>query len=139
MPFYVALPIAFLLLLSSCWAATLTRKGAHPQPVDFNLGPQASFTALLFVLEMMSSNNGAQVVPPATLNVVGGLSFACFVIATALTRQLHASSLAKKPISTPSRVNITSSTDWPAWGAWTGSNLLGGICVVLVVWLKYSN
>lgn len=137
MSFAIALLSAFLLLLAACWMAALARDEAHLQPLDFNFGPQASFTALLFVLDMAVSPTGAAASFSDPLRMVGTVALTSFAISTVLTRRMHKSTLAKRPSTRVKPKTGATQSTIAAWGAWLGSNCLGLICVVMVLWLKY--
>jgi len=123
MPVFLGLLITIVLLFASGFAKSLIR-GGKLVPADFNFGPQASLTALLFAIDIAVSNKAGTQSAIQSTGVIG--TAALSLVAALKLSQLHG--------------------DWSseaggqqvrAWAAWSGSNLFGLLCVFLVVMLKY--
>jgi hypothetical protein len=123
MPVLFGLLIATVLLFASGFAKGLVRGGSLV-PADFNFGVQAALTALLFAIDNAVANRAdlqpvlqsAGVIAVSTLSLLAALKLS----------QLHNDWSARQGASRRA-----------TWAAWTGSNLFGYVCVVLVIFLKY--
>lgn len=122
----MGLLVASALLLASGFAKSLISKEENLNPADFNFGPQAALTAILFAVDKVVASSvdsrvdlqGAGVIAAALLSLLAALKFT----------QLH---IRWNGLNDCSKLKL--------WSVWVGSNLFGYVCVVMVVLLKYPS